>query len=585
MAAAIIACSAGNQGSSGSVSGAVAGSTTISATTRYFELVRREFSGERARETVGFVEQFFRIPGNTGFNASLDSVIGVLRAAGYVEASTASQRDRLVYRLERYPMSGPTWEPEDATLSIVGQASPLLRFTTNRNMIAINSWSTPPQGVEAELVHVERATPAALDSAKVAGKIVFAESGIGALYREAVVRRGALGVLSYGMPAYTKPEVHRTSIQFSSIPADSVNRRWGIQLSYGAREALLAAMRAGPVRIRVMTKTRVYRSEDRALVAEIRGNRVPEERFMFSAHVQEPGANDNASGVGAAAEMARVGGRLLQQGAIDPWRTITFLWGNEIAGTRRYLVQDSVRARGVRWGVSLDMVGEDTDRTGGTFLIEKMPDPSAIWTRGDERHSEWGGSPLEVKDMTPHWFNDFILRRCLDQAAVTGWVVRTNPFEGGSDHTPFLAAKKPGLLLWHFTDVFYHTDNDRLVNVSAATLKNVGTAALVSALTLASADGSTARAIVEETERAAIARLDVETRLSLDTLGRGGSVAHESLILQTWTDWYVGAVRAATDIEVGGSSSGTTEAITGAARRVERAGAERIARLGGRGRE
>ena len=26
----------------------------------------------------------------------------------------------------------------------------------------------------------------------------------------------------------------------------------------------------------------------------------------------------------------------------------------------------------------LDMVGEDTEKTGGTFLIEKMPDPSAV---------------------------------------------------------------------------------------------------------------------------------------------------------------------------------------------------------------
>ena len=166
--------------------------------------------------------------------------------------------------------------------------------------------------------------------------------------------------------------------------------------------------------------------------------------------------------------MARTLAHLVQRRAVDPWRTITFLWGNEIVATRRYLIQDTTRARGVRWGVSLDMVGEDTQKTGGTFLIEKMPDPSAIWTRGEDKHSEWGGSPIEIKDLTPHWFNDFILARCLDQAAVTGWVVRTNPFEGGSDHTPFLTAKKPGLLFWHFTDVFYHTDGDRLENVSAA---------------------------------------------------------------------------------------------------------------------
>ena len=575
-----LACSPGSPGMATNAS--VGRAAPVPGVPRHFDLVRTELSGDRARATVGFVEQFFRIPGNAGFDASIDSVIGVLRGGGFVEETRAAATDRLTYRVETYPMARPTWEPEDASLAIVGQAAPLLRFATNRNMIAINSHSTPAQGVEAEVVFVGRGTPAILDSIGVAGKIVFGETGIGALYREAVVRRGAVGVLAYGMPAYTKPEIHRTSIQFSSIPVDSVARGWGIQLSYAAREALHAALRAGPVRVRAMTRTRIYPSEERALVAEIRGSRAPGERFVFSAHVQEPGANDNASGVAAAAEMARTAAALLRRGAIDPQRTITFLWGDEIVATRRYLAQDSARTRGVRWGISLDMVGEDTDRTGGTFLIEKMPDPSAIWTRGDDKHSEWGGSPLEVKDMTPHWFNDFIVNRCLDQAAVTGWVVRTNPFEGGSDHTPFLTAKKPGLLLWHFTDVFYHTDGDRLVNVSATTLENVGVSALVSALTIASADAATAQAIVAEVERAAMARLDAETRLSLDTLPRGGTIAHESLILRTWTDWYRDAIRSAMDIEVGGSSPATVAAIEAAAARVERAGVERIARIGGR---
>ncbi len=571
---AIVACSAGVQG--GNAPAPTATQPAMPAVARYFDLVRAEYSGDRARQTVAFVEQYFRIPGNTGFNASIDSIVGVLRGAGYVDASRASASDRLIYRVERYPMNGPTWEPEDASLAIVGQSAPLLRFATNRNMIAINSYSTPPEGVEAELVYVGRGTPALLDSANVAGKIVFGEAGIAGLFREAVVRRGAVGVLSYGMPAYTKPEIHRTSIQFSSIPSDTARRGWGVQLSYAARQALLDAVRAGPVRVRAMTRTRVYRSEELAVVAEVRGSRVPEERFVFSAHVQEPGANDNASGVGAQAEMARVAARLVQRGAVDPWRTITFLWGDEIVSTRRYLAQDSVRARGVRWGVSLDMVGEDTRKTGGTFLIEKMPDPSAIWTRGDEKHSEWGGSPIEIKELTPHWFNDFILARCLDQAAVTGWVVRTNPFEGGSDHTPFLAAKKPGLLLWHFTDVFYHTDGDRLANVSAATLANVGTSALVSALTLASADSTIARGIVAETRRAAERRMETETRLSVDTLRRGGTAEHEALILSTWAGYYRDALRAAVDIETGGTTAGTRADIEAAVAAIEKLGAEKV---------
>ena len=548
------------------------------AVARLFGLVRTAFSGDRALATVAFVEQRWRWPGNRGFDDSIDHIAEQLRGAGYVDEHAAKPGDRLTYRIEQRPMTTPAWEPVDASFTIVGTAAPLLRFATNRNMMAVNSWPTPPGGVEAEVVSVGAGDGAALDRVPLRGKIVFGEMPVGRLFTEAVRNRGALGVLAYSMPAYTKPETHRTSIQFASIPSDSNSRSWGILLSYEAREALLRAMAAGPVRVRVTTDVRRSAAVERTVIADVRGSDRPNERFVFSAHVQEPGANDNASGVAAAVEMARVTASLVQRGDVSPRRSITFIWGNEIASTRRYLA-DAARAASVRWGMSLDMVGEDTEKTGGTFLIEKMPDPSAVWTRGADRHSEWGGDALRVDQLTPHFFNDFVLRRCLDQAAVTGWIVRTNPFEGGSDHVPFLEAKKPGLLLWHFTDVFYHTDNDRLPNVSARELANVGVAAIVSALTLATADGATARALVMELEAAGMERLDAETALSRAALAGGGDRGRERLILDTWTDWYRGAIRSIAEIEVGGSSAETMRAISAAEARVGRAGAERAGRL------
>ena len=194
----------------------------------------------------------------------------------------------------------------------------------------------------------------------------------------------------------------------------------------------------------------------------------------------------------------------MKSGKEDPKRTLTFLWGLEIRSTQRFIQQDSARARGIRWGMSLDMTGEDTKKTGGTFLIEKMPDPSAIWTRGDDHHTAWGGSVLTEDKMTPHYFNDFVIGRAMDEARGTDWIVRANPYEGGSDHTPFLSARKPGLLLWHFTDEYYHTDGDRLDKVSADELRHSGITALISGLTIASADASTARGVIAELERAAL---------------------------------------------------------------------------------
>ena len=542
-----------------------------------FSVVRPAFSGDRALTTVAFVEQRWRWPGNRGFDESIDHVAEQLRAAGYVEEKSAQPNDRLTFRIEQRPMSNAAWEPLDASLAIVGTPAPLLRFATNRNMLAVNSSSTPGDGVEAEVVSVGKGDNAAFDRVSRQGKIAFGDMPVGRLSSEAR-RRGAIGVLAYAMPAYTKPETHRTSIQFSSISADSSAKTWGILLSYDAREALQRALAAGPVRVRVAARSRFSASSERTVIADIRGSEKPNERFVFSAHVQEPGANDNASGVGAAVEMARVAASLVRAGTLVPRRSITFIWGNEIVSTRRYLA-DGDHAESVRWGVSLDMVGEDTEKTGGTFLIEKMPDPSAVWTRGDDHHTEWGGAALRVDQLTPHFFNDFVLRRCLDQAAVTGWVVRTNPFEGGSDHVPFLDARKPGLLFWHFTDVYYHTDSDRLPNVSPRELANVGVSALVSALTLASADGATARALVGEVERAAIARLDTEAALSRAELARGGDRRKETTILQTWTDWYRRAIRTMSEIEVGGSSRETARAIAAADAAIQRAGRDRVAKL------
>ena len=551
------------------VSPAVRAQGTASPSRAVLRQVEPRYSGARAKETVAFLDQFVRWPGNRGFDASIDHIVGRLERAGYVREDKAPANARLTYRVERYPMATPAWEPRAASVEILGETLPVLQLATNRNMLATNSFSTPDSGVVAELVDAGRGSPGALDSATVAGRIVLVDAGVSRVFAEAVMKRGALGVLGYAMPAYTQPEKNTHSIQFGGIPYDTTHKAWAIALSHDARERLHAALARGPVRVRVRTDVAwTPDAVERTVVAEVRGRTHPAERFVFSAHVQEPGANDNASGVGAQLEMARVAAEMVKEKVADPERTITFLWGLEIRSTGRYITQDSVRARGIKWGLSLDMVGEDTKKTGGTFLIEKMPDPSAIWTRGEDKHTEWGGSPLTKERMTPHYFNDYVLNRCLELAATNGWVVKTNPFEGGSDHIPFLQAKLPGLLFWHFTDQYYHTDGDRMEMVSASELKNVGVSALVSALVLTSANGDAARAIVGEVERAALSRLGAERALGVAEISTGGDAAHEHDILETWGSWYDGALAATADIEVGGASEQVRAAIHAARGRV-----------------
>jgi aminopeptidase YwaD len=305
---------------------------------------------------------------------------------------------------------------------------------------------------------------------------------------------------------------------------------------------LKAACLKGKVELKVNIETKIYQAEELTIVANVKGSVNPNERFVYSAHVQEPGANDNATGVGTLAEMARVTAVLLKTGKLKPQRTLTFLWGDEIVSTGRYITDDKERAKGILWGMSLDMVGEDTQKTGGTFLIEKMPDPSAIWTRGNDKHSEWGAGNVKEKDLFPHYYNDFIFDICKTQGQFANWTVNFNPFEGGSDHTPFLQNKIPGLLMWHFTDVFYHTDNDRIDKVSATTMKNVGVSALTAAYTLITANEATATATVAQVKNDALIRLKTEFDLSKKAIADGKSVIDEKHIVEVWAKYYVDAL-------------------------------------------
>ncbi|TDO19691.1 M28 family peptidase [Pedobacter duraquae] len=525
----------------------------------WFNLTRAGFNEKNALATTAFVEQRWRVPGNTGFNESIYKIEEILKKAGYVLQKANEAEGPLTYRLEKRPLKNKAWDPLDASITIAGEQQPLLEFKTNRNMLAINSASTPEGGVTADVVMLTVPLPKTLEGIDVKGKIVFAEMSSGRLFNMAM-SAGAIGVMGYSMPKYTQPEKYQTSIQFSGISNNS-NGGWAVNMSYAAKERLKKAIAKGPLKLHVAISTKLFDSEELTIVANVRGTVNPDERLVYSAHVQEPGANDNATGVGTLSEMARVTANLVKSGKLKPQRTMTFLWGNEIVSTGRYITEDKERAKGILWGMSLDMVGENTAITGGSFLIEKMPDPSAIWTRGTDKHSEWGAGEVAEKDLFPHYYNDFIMRICNTQGKFANWTVNYNPFEGGSDHTPFLRNNIPGLLMWHFTDAFYHTDNDRLDKVSATTMKNVGISALTAGLTLINADEQTAMNILGDVKAAAALRMKTEFELSKKIVAEGGDLEKEKHILNTWSKYYTASLATTSAIPVQKSSTRIGSAI------------------------
>lgn len=500
------------------------------------------FNADNAYDIVAELDPLIRWPGNEPFQQAIAIVERELREAGFIAESEAGPDDRLIYRIEHRTDNVSAWEPIDALVQIVGRDEPVLNFADNRNMIAINSVATPEGGVEAELVSLIGVPRDQLPQMDLKGKIIMADMPPASLSAIAI-EHGAIGVLAYHIPDFNQPELHRDSIPHMGTSFGVPNAVWTVLLSHRARQTLLDERNKGPVTLRVSVKTKRYPGDDQTLIAEVRGSTHPDKRIVFSAHVQEPGANDNASGVACQAEMARTAATLLKDGRINPRRTITFLWGDEIKAIARYLREDEQRTRNIVFGVSLDMVGADTSMTGGTFLIEKLPDPSAIWTRGRDKHSEWGAGRVSEDDFLPHYLNDFMLGRANRRAMQNRpWIINTNPYEGGSDHVPFLRHAVPAVLLWHFTDVYYHTDADRLQNISRNTMKNVGVTALCAAISAATADSEAAQLFAGEVFMGAIHRIEEEITLSAAAIRAGEDPAEQRAIVKAWRDWYTRAL-------------------------------------------
>jgi hypothetical protein len=475
-----------------------------------------------AMDVVTIMAPLWRLAGNPGFDRSQQVIFEKLSAAG------------LAPRYETIPDSGQGWEHVRGTVRLGGPTGEsVLSRDTDRVALAINSFSTPAGGAAFRLVDVGRGNDAAsYDGKDVKGAVVIADAGLGPVFTQAVKNRGAAGIISTDVAGYTRPAETPNVLQWGSIPYDESLHAFGFKATRQAAERLRSALAAGPVSLHVDIETVFHRQPNRTLMVEIPGRDKPEERVVLVAHVQEPGANDNASGCGTLLAVALAIQSAIKSGALpQPSRTLTLMWDDEIRGSDAWVKADPAQVKKVLAMMSMDMTGEDTGKTGGTFLIEKGPDPSAVWPRPSDPHTEWGAGQVDRALVHGSFLNDLHLAVALRRARDTGWVVRTNPYEGGSDHTTFTRAGVPALLNWHFTDRYYHTNLDTLDKVSAPEMQHVGIAVAATAMFLASVDASDVAPTKKLMEAARDARLETEKK---------NNATGE--ILDAWRVWYEEAI-------------------------------------------
>ena len=450
-----------------------------------FKVIREEFSGQAAKSYVIDIARYHRMQASPGFRRAAHYCLKRLREAG-VEAEILSfpADDKTQYWSARMFQE---WEVAEATLHLVEPEDERRKLADFRDCpISLIQRSVPFEG-EVEVVLLEDGEEEAdYEGLNLRGKVVFTKGDLNRVRELAVEKRGAVGIISDGMretpPVRARMDVP-DAIQYTSFWWTGQEKKcFGFVLSPREGEKLrgLIKKRAQngelPAKVRAKVVSRFYDGEIEVVSALIPGETGQE--VVIVAHLchPKPSANDNASGSAAALEIARTLQKLVDDGKLtQSKRGIRFLRVPEMTGTYAYLATHEDEIERMVAGLNLDMVGQDQELCGSSFLIERPPQamPSFAPDLLERLREELLGETAALGGTGEY---------ALFRHAVI-------PFSGGSDHyilsDPSVGVPTPMIIQW--PDKFYHTSQDTPDKVDPAMLSRVGSLSATYAYFLANA--------------------------------------------------------------------------------------------------
>ena len=466
------------------------------ASRKLIQALIEEVSGEIAFNYTVLISHFDRIQASEGLRDSALMIKEELEKIGYTDAE-----------IEGWPSNGSTYYYTYRTpIPWIARSAELWMKTPRRERLC--SFKEMPltlvkhshsADVEAELVDVGVGTGDDSYAGKdVEGKIVLATAYTGDVVREAVLKRGALGVVTW-YPPEVRPG-YPNMVRYTAIwPTWEERERVGFGFNVSKNQGWLLKRMLDAGQKVVLEATVDAEFQDgriEVLSASIPGREEPEKEVMIIGHLchPAPSANDNASGSGGMLEMARALKSLIDKGRIEPpRRTIRFLWVPEFYGTVPYIKAHLERTRNTLAVINCDMIGEDLHLTGGTFNITCTP------------------------DSLPSFLNDVVvdftrLADRLNLRSINGslhpFAYRVRPFSGGSDHYVFNdgALRVPSVMFGH-GDTFHHTSLDTPDKVDSSELRRVCFVALGATYYMANASDPEAVDMARLIARNGIGRL------------------------------------------------------------------------------
>lgn len=481
--------------------------------------VRQEFSGDAAKDQVAIISRLHRIQASPGLRAAAQVVFDRLRAWGlqpeYLRPpATASTR---------YWGSSlfQEWEATGGTLHLLG---PLARKLADYRAVPLSliPRSIPFQGT-LEVVAIDGGDREEdYDGLDVRGKVVLTNVMPMRVRRLAVQRFGAAGLIYDGMsqaPPVRLAYDLSDALQYTSFWwwGGETPDTFGFTLSQkmGAWLRDLIRQSDASVQVQVDIRSRFVDGTLDGVTVCIPGE--TGEEVVVVSHLCHPApcANDNASGVGCALELARTLHSLIGQGQLaPPRRGIRFLWVAEMSGTYAYLATHEDQIDRMIAGINLDMVGQDQAQCGSVLLLERPPAASASFVDAllERIHATLADGGTSYSGQGTYALHRY--------ASV--------PFNGGSDHyifsDPTVGVPMPMLIQW--PDRFYHTTADTLEKTDPASLALAGSLAGTYVYWIATAGQPAAAWLADEIVTRAtgqLARL-VQDEISADLVTNWASI-------------------------------------------------------------
>ena len=456
--------------------------------------LRNEISGDRSWKWTNAISQFDRNIGSDGYVEAMRYVEQELREIGVSDI-----------RVVELPFHEPSWTGLGGEL--------WMREPVERK---IGSWADSGTAVAlysrsgestARLVDVgDGLSEADYEGREVEGKIVLACGRLENVFRLAVFRFGAAGVIScaprWPGPAFQFPD----HMGWQRVPLEGTGGReptWAFSVSLHTAEDLRELLRAGhEVVISASVRTKfVTPGKMHLLIATIPGAGIEGEAIVYTSHLDHMrgGATDAASGCANMIEIARAVLRLVERGTIRrPRRDIQFWFAPEVHGEYAYFAKFPAERERILININQELIGEDQPKLGASAVFERAPWSIPTYLNDVVEHFVRHVIDTNTGMINQHErFSDPLFAAGGSRDAFRAFMT---PFYPTSDHEPF-SHGLVGIPATHFTafpNYFIHSNQDTIYNVDATQLRRYALLAAAVGYYVASADESVVPALVNE---------------------------------------------------------------------------------------